>query len=133
MKEKLTKNYIKKQRTKLVSYQKKLEGELSLIGKKGKRGYRPSFPQYGSTEDDNILEMENFAENLSVEKKLNQLLRGTKQAIKRIDSNRYGICRQCHKPIQKGRLDIYPLAIDCISCAKKKPKGFLGRLWPFRK
>jgi RNA polymerase-binding transcription factor DksA len=132
MRERLTKSYIKKQRTKLANYQKKLETELSLIGKK-EEGYRPSFPQYGSTEEDNILEMEDFAENLSIEEKLNQLLKETKQAIRRIDRNRYGICRQCQKLIQKERLDIYPLAVDCISCARKKPGGLLGRFWPFRK
>jgi len=132
MKRELTKKYLQGQRQKLESYQGKLEQELSKISKKGKQGYQASFPQYGNKEEDNILEMEDFAENLSIEKKLAQLLRRTKRAIKRLDKNRYGLCEQCKKPISKERLDVLPLAPTCIECARK-PKGFWKRVWPFKK
>ncbi len=133
MAQELTKKYIAEQKKKLTTYQQNLEVELSGIAKKGKKGYQPAFPKYGSKEEDNILEMEDFAENLSIEKKLNQLLRRTRRAIKKIDRGRYGRCERCKKPIKKERLDVYPLAADCIVCAKKRPKGFWGRVWPFRR
>jgi len=129
----LSKKYIASQKKKLIQYQLNLEKELSRISRKDQKGYHPSFPHYGNEEGDNILEMEDFAENLSIEKKLSQLLRRTKRAIRKIDRGRYGFCERCKKPINKERLDIYPLASECIKCAKKRPKGFWGRVWPFRR
>ena len=133
MNDKLTKKYLASQKKKLIQYQQNLEAELSRIAKKDKEGYRPTFPKYGSKEEDNILEMEDFAENLSIRQKLSQFLRRTRRAIKKINKNRYGICEKCKKPIKKERLDVYPLAPECIKCAKEKPRGLWGRVWPFRR
>jgi len=132
MKREFDEKYLKAQKKKLNSYQERLELELSKISKKGKQGYQASFPQYGDKEEDNILEMEDFAENLSIEKKLAQLLRRTKRAIKKLDKKRYGSCEQCKKPINKERLDVLPLAPTCIECARN-PKSFWKRVWPFKK
>lgn len=133
---KLTKNYLAEIKKRLINYRQSLEKELAKIGKKGKRGYRPSFPKYGRQEDENILEIEDFAENVSIEEKLNRLLDETKQAIKRIKEDKYGQCQKCGRTIKAGRLKIYPIATSCVSCAKKEQaknqrKSFWRKMWPF--
>lgn len=39
------------------------------------------------------------------------------QALGRLASGRYGICRQCQAPIDPGRLTAVPYAILCFTCA----------------
>lgn len=38
-------------------------------------------------------------------------------AIKRLDSNAYGICETCARPIARARLEARPSARSCIRCA----------------
>jgi DnaK suppressor protein len=115
----------------LESYLKDLKSEMSKVAKKGSKGYTPSFPQYGSDEDDNILEIEDFAENIRIEQKLSRLIENTEKALKKIDNNSYGICDSCGKDIGHGRLNIYPIATKCVTCAKKYQKSFWRKMWPF--
>lgn len=42
------------------------------------------------------------------------------QAKAKVDSGEYGICHCCGEAIDKKRLEVMPLAEDCISCAKAK-------------
>ncbi|MEK7568597.1 MAG: TraR/DksA C4-type zinc finger protein [Patescibacteria group bacterium] len=42
------------------------------------------------------------------------------QAKAKVDSGEYGICHCCGEAIDKKRLEVRPLAEDCISCARKK-------------
>ena len=38
-------------------------------------------------------------------------------ALERIDSERYGHCANCGKPIEEGRLDAFPETTRCAGCA----------------
>lgn len=40
-------------------------------------------------------------------------------ALKKMESGTYGLCENCHKPIDKARLETYPETQYCIDCAPK--------------
>ena len=46
----------------------------------------------------------------------NQLLR-IKNALKRIDRGRYGLCGKCKGPIADERLEVFPDVVMCVRCA----------------
>lgn len=41
------------------------------------------------------------------------------EAIKRIDSDDFGVCQRCRKEISKKRLDVIPWASLCITCQQR--------------
>lgn len=40
------------------------------------------------------------------------------EALRRMDSDEYGICDECGADIEPGRLDAHPYARKCIDCAR---------------
>jgi len=48
-----------------------------------------------------------------------QMLRRIEAALKRIDDDEYGDCRECDEPINPRRLEFDPTAVLCIDCASK--------------
>ena len=46
----------------------------------------------------------------------NQLLR-IKNALKRMDQDRYGLCGKCKEPIAEDRLESSPDVVMCVQCA----------------
>ncbi|MDD5462910.1 MAG: TraR/DksA family transcriptional regulator [Methylococcales bacterium] len=42
-----------------------------------------------------------------------------RQAIKRIDEDKYGLCEVCDEPIGKERLEVLPYSTMCIKCASQ--------------
>ena len=48
-----------------------------------------------------------------------QMLRKIEAALKRIDNDEYGYCRECDEPINPKRLEFDPTAVLCIDCASK--------------
>jgi RNA polymerase-binding transcription factor DksA len=104
-----------------LSQQKgKLEKELARLEEQIK--ITKKFPEYGTSEDENAQEVEKFQENLGLQKNLKNLIKDTKEAIKRIEKGKYGVCVDCNELIEQGRLKIYPSASLCASCATKKYK-----------
>ena len=49
-------------------------------------------------------------------RKENQLLR-IKNALKRMDQDRYGLCGKCKEPIAEERLESSPDVVMCVQCA----------------
>ena len=41
-------------------------------------------------------------------------------ALKRIDDDEFGLCRECDEPINPKRLEFDPTSVLCIDCASKK-------------
>lgn len=54
----------------------------------------------------------------SVERR-EQMLRRIEAALKRIDNDEYGNCRECDEPIAAKRLEFDPTVTLCITCASK--------------
>lgn len=42
-----------------------------------------------------------------------------RDALRRMDEERYGVCESCEKPIGKDRLEAIPFARHCVACAEK--------------
>ncbi len=105
-------------KVKLEKYKKELERELGKMAKKSERGeYEPRFPNYGDDEDENILEIENYSENVEIEDRLEKLLKQTEKALSKIEDGTYGYCKNCDKQISPERLKAYPIASTCLKCS----------------
>ena len=48
-----------------------------------------------------------------------QMLRRIEAALKRIDDDEYGYCKECNEPINPRRLEFDPTTVLCIDCASK--------------
>jgi DnaK suppressor protein len=46
-------------------------------------------------------------------------------ALKRIQSNEYGLCANCQEEMQQKRLEAVPWAKHCINCQEKQEQGLL--------
>ena len=46
-------------------------------------------------------------------------------ALKRINTNKYGTCIECEEELQQKRLEAVPWARHCVSCAEKHEQGLL--------
>src|ERR1700739_2054251 len=46
-------------------------------------------------------------------------------ALKRIQSNEYGLCANCQEEMQQKRLEAVPWAKHCINCQEKAEQGLL--------
>lgn len=108
----ISKEFVQKQKQKLLDKKSRLEKEIKASGK---------FPDYGTSEDENVLEVEDFQENLAEQKKQREDLKQIKEALKRIENGTYGKCLECgDQEIDKERLEIVPEAAACIKCKGSK-------------
>jgi DnaK suppressor protein len=53
------------------------------------------------------------------------ILNQIEAALKRIDSDDYGVCANCQEELQQKRLEAVPWAKHCIACQEKAEKGQL--------
>ena len=44
------------------------------------------------------------------------------EALSRLQEDTYGVCQECGVPIEKNRLDAYPLTGHCLSCKREDEK-----------
>jgi DnaK suppressor protein len=51
------------------------------------------------------------------------ILRGVDDALDRMDKDEYGVCTECGKKMQPGRLDAVPWARHCIECQELHDRG----------
>ena len=51
------------------------------------------------------------------------MLRRIEAALKRIDNDEYGYCKECDEPINPKRLEFDPTADLCIDCASAAEQG----------
>lgn len=45
-----------------------------------------------------------------------QKLNGLEFALKNLNSETFGICHKCHKPIQEARVMLMPESLYCVAC-----------------
>lgn len=72
----------------------------------------------GNSEDDNAVEIAEYADDLSVENRLEEELRDVESALKNIEAGTYGTCKYCKQAIDEKRLKARPASSSCISCKK---------------
>lgn len=107
---------------KLVEEQERLTQELQDFGKKDptKPGhYETNYPESGgSSDDDNAMEIAEYADDLSIEARIEAELKDVVSALKSIETGGYGVCKYCNEPIDEKRLEARPASSSCISCKK---------------
>lgn len=108
-------------KARLEEEKQRLEQELADFGKKDSRTgtYEATYPESGgSSDDDNALEIAEFADDVSIEARIESELRDVESALKSIEKGNYGVCKYCSQPIDEKRLEARPASSSCISCKK---------------
>lgn len=108
-------------------FEKKLNQYEKLLAKVKK------YPDYGISEDDNILEIEEYSESLGVRENILRGIREIKRAIKAIRKGKYGICSNCKLKINPERLKIYPAATHCVKCKSQQSNKRPWLKFPWRR
>jgi len=106
---KLTKEFLGKQKTKLLQEKTRLENELKILER---------FPQYGDQEDDNTEEVDDFFTSSGEDAKMLMIYKNIKIALKKMDKGTYDICDNCKKQIPQKRLEAILWANTCLKCEK---------------
>ena len=105
--------------TKLKEQQKNLRNDLAGFAEKNvhkKDDYNTKFPNYGSKDEENAVEVADFQDNLSLESDLEKNLAKVDKALERIKQGAYGKCERCGKKIDPERLQAFPAATTCLNC-----------------
>lgn len=111
----LTQEQITHFQEKLLEEKARLEGELSLLGKKvGEGDYETTLNDMGNDEDEAASEVEEYVDNLSVETNLEKQLQEVNKALRRIEAGTYGIDVETGQEIAIERLEAYPSARKAI-------------------
>lgn len=102
----------------LVVEQQRIEQELKALGSNDPNKLDVEYPESGNSEEDNAAEITEFADELSMEARLQSELKDVKQALDALEKGKYGICKYCAKPIDEKRLEARPASSSCITCKK---------------
>lgn len=84
--------------------------------------YRVRFPSLGDHQDENAQEVQNYSDNLSLERNLEASLAEVDKALGKITHGAYGVCENCGQEISKDRLRAFPAATLCTTCASQKAR-----------
>lgn len=95
----------------LENKQQQLLTRIDAIGRDFKKGRSQDFAEQSTeTENDEVLD------EIKQEAKLE--LQQVKEALSRIENNRYGRCVKCDEDIAVERLHALPYVTTCIKCAQ---------------
>jgi DnaK suppressor protein len=90
---------------KLLVEEKRLKGLISHVNK---------YEDLGNKEDDNALEVEQYAESVAEEHDLVGKLQRVQEALARVKSGKYGLCKIGGEEIAAERLKAVPEAENCV-------------------
>ena len=118
----ISKELIDENKKKLLAEQKRLRTILNKEAVYDGPGefpgeFKPKFDEVGNEEGENASEVEQFANDLSVTKNLEERLKKVEEALKRIEDGTYGQCAGGDE-IDEARLKAEPAAETCIKHAK---------------
>lgn len=106
----------------LIEEKARLDQELHDIGHEDplqKDRFAPDYQESGSnSEDDNAQEIAEYADDLSIEARIEAELKDVVKALEAVEKNTYGICKYCGKEIDEKRLEARPASSSCIECKK---------------
>lgn len=106
--------FYEKQKKALLKEKERVEEKIKKLKK---------YPHYGENEEDNLQELEDFENNLSIESQLEFLNKKINKALRAIENGSYGKCSACKENIEHGRLKIMPYADLCVTCQSEQNKG----------
>lgn len=112
-------------KNKLLERKKKLEEELASIAQKDEKlkgDYETRFPNFGTSQssDEEATEVAAYENTLPIEYALEIRLADINNALQKIKDGTFGVCENCHEPIDPKRLEIMPEAKLCLKCQQKK-------------
>ena len=123
--EKKNNKKLRKIKEKLIAQKEYIASQLKKFAKKSKKikgDYETEFPHLGDHQDENAIEVSDYASNLSVEHNLEKELKNIGNALKKTSEGTYGVCSKCGKPINPKRLEAMPEATLCIECSERERK-----------
>jgi RNA polymerase-binding protein DksA len=118
----MDKEFLQQIKQKLLEEKKRLENQLAKFTKPNPANpndYEAIYPEIGSEEEENALEIAEFNKNLTLERTFEQELQDVNNALERIENGTYGFCKYCKEPIDKKRLLARPTSSSCAKCKKK--------------
>ncbi len=115
----MTTEILEKIKEDLLKQKAQLTAELTGIGQDVNSHRGPDVPDYGTENDENAQEVEQYTTNLEADKILEKTLADINKALKSIENGTYGICKYCGKEIEEKRLLIRPFSSSCVSCKTK--------------
>ena len=119
---KLSKKIITDIKKGLLTRKKQISEDLNDFTKKDEHDrdkHKAKFPEFGNKTDENAQEISEYSTNLATEKVLESALRDIDNALDRIKTETYGICKYCKKPIGVKRMLARPVASACVDCKTK--------------
>ncbi len=122
----LDKKTIAEIKTQLDERKKTLERQLAEFTQKNPNDptdYNAKYPDMGSTEDENAMEVAAYSDQLSLERELEENLKDVNKALKSIKDGGYGTCKYCKKEIDIKRLMVRPESSSCIDCKTRLQAG----------
>lgn len=117
----MDKQFIEERKKDLLARKESLKKQLSTFAKKSEINeddFNAKWTDFGEKDDDNISEVEIFERDLNLEETLEFSIDKINKALKKIEEGTYGICEKCGKPIEEGRLKVFPSATACMKCKK---------------
>lgn len=106
---------------KLEEEKKLLEKELSTVGEKSKQNpddwivTRPNMDTSTADQSELADADEAFGENIAILHNLEVRYTNVKEALKRIEDKKYGLCLLCQKEIEVEKLEANPATATCIT------------------
>ncbi len=112
-----------KLKEKLKKEEKEIKKTLSKFAKENPNlegDWETQYPNLGLNDiDTEADEVEEFSNLLPIEHTLELKLKDIKKALKRMEEDNYGICKDCNEEIEEARLRASPEAQKCIKCLTK--------------
>ncbi|MFH1631982.1 MAG: TraR/DksA C4-type zinc finger protein [bacterium] len=112
----------------LEEEKRKVERELSRFAHRNTKStdedFDADFPNFGDDEDENANEVAAYSNNLSLESELEKVLRDINNSLKRLEDEKYGVCKYCKTEIAEARLRARPTSTSCIACKKTLTQEF---------
>jgi DnaK suppressor protein len=100
-------------RTRLEGEQASLRAQLAELGYGAQLDYDPNFADSSQVTAER-------GETEALVQKLVSSLREVEHALEKLDTDRFGVCENCGKPIAEARLEARPEARHCIECAANR-------------
>lgn len=102
-----------------VQLQRERDSILSELAAISEQAHYPV--GYGNHNADDASVVSDQATNVALQKNAERLLAMVEEALERLDAGTYGLCKQCHEPIDPARIKAIPYADLCLYCADHPP------------